>query len=185
MFRSLFRKNKEDEKPSEEDIGSATAGDVIVVAGFSETFGDAYFIVEEINRYEGIDTWYELIGADGDRKVAFEASDNSSLHIAVTEQQQPLGLVRIGVSEDELVRMDDDHSIDNGFVFNDERYSYVNSQEVRFFKGDQTDWEGLYLWEFKGENGENLLSVIKWEGLPFEVYEHKLLSSSLVSLFRK
>jgi hypothetical protein len=185
MFRSLFRKNKEDEKPSEEDIGSATAGDVIVVAGFSETFGDAYFIVEEINRYEGIDTWYELIGADGDRKVAFEASDNSSLHIAVTEQQQPLGLVRIGVSEDELVRMDDDHSIDNGFVFNDERYSYVNSQEVRFFKGNQSDWEGLYLWEFKGENGENLLSVIKWEGLPFEVYEHKLLSSSLVSLFRK
>ncbi len=185
MFRSLFRKNKEDEKPSEEDIGSATAGDVIVVAGFSETFGDAYFIVEEINRYEGIDTWYELIGADGDRKVAFEASDNSSSHIAVTEQQQPLGLVRIGVSEDELVRMDDDHSIDNGFVFNDERYSYVNSQEVRFFKGNQSDWEGLYLWEFKGENGENLLSVIKWEGLPFEVYEHKLLSLSLVSLFRK
>ena len=56
--------------------------------------------------------------------------------------------------------MDDDHSIDNGFVFNDERYSYVNSQEVRFFKGNQSDWEGLYLWEFKGENGENLLSVI-------------------------
>ncbi len=185
MFRSLFRKNKEEINTSEHDIGSGTVGDVIVVSGFSETYDDAYFVIEEINRYEGIDSWHELIGADGDRKMAFETSNNDPSYIAITEQEDAMGLSAIGIPEDELVRMDDEHSIDNTLVFNDERYSYVNSQEVRFFKDNQSSWEGLYLWEFKGESGENLLSVIKWEGLPFEVYQHKLLSSNLVSVYKK
>ena len=188
MFQSLFGKGKKREKPPAEDetIRSARVGDVVVIEGFSLTYEDAYFIIEEVNRYESRSgKWYELIGVEGERRVGIEWSDDDGLFISVTEQEGPLGLASIGLSEDELIRMDEEHSIDNSFEYEGQRYIYRNSQEVRFFKDNQQQWVGLYLWEFVSEDQDTMISVNKWEDVPFEVYVSTSVSPDIVSVYKK
>ena len=188
MFQSLFGKGKKRKKPPAEDqtIRSAQVGDVVVIEGFSPTYEDAYFIIEEVNRYESrVAKWYELIGVDGERRVGIEWSDDDGLFVSVTEQDTPMGLTGVGISEGDLIRMDEEHSIDNSFEYEDQRYFYRNSQEVQFFKDNQQQSVGLYLWEFVSEDQDAMISVNKWEDVPFEVYASTSVSPDIVSVYKK
>ena len=159
---------------------------MVVIEGFSPTYEDAYFIIEEVNRYESrVAKWYELIGVDGERRIGIEWSDDDGLFISVTEQETPMGLTVVGISEDDLIRMDEEHSIDNSFEYEDQRYFYRNSQEVQFFKDNQQQSAGLYLWEFVSEDKDTMISVNKWEDVPFEVYASTSVSPDIVSVYKK
>ena len=88
MFGSLFGRRKKKRRsddassPGDETIRSARVGDVVVITGFSPTLEDAYFITEKLNRYESpLGKWYDLIGVEGERRVAIEWSDDDGLSI--------------------------------------------------------------------------------------------------------
>ena len=190
MFGSLFGKGKKKKSsgaPPDETLRSAQVGDVVVISGFSQTFADAYFIIEKHNRYEAeTGGWHELLGVDGDRHVGIEWSESrDGLFISVTEQDSPMGLSSIGIASDELIRLDEEHSIDNFVTYEGESYFYSNSHEIYYFNDDRGEGEGFYGWDFVSENRNKMISVIKWEGMPFEVYVSEVVSSDLVSVYKK
>ena len=192
MLRSLFG-GKKRRRPSSsessrlgESIGSATVGDTVVISGFSPGLEDAYVLTEKINRYESpVGKWYDLVGSDGDRPIAIEWSNDGDLTIFVSTQESPMALAAVGLTDDELVRMDKEHSLDNALEYEGERYFYGNSYEVFRFEDDRDEGEGFYLWEFFTAGREKTIAVVKWEGMPFEVYASEALSSELVNVFKK
>ena len=191
MFRSLFGKRKkrrpsDPESSPDETIESVRVGDVVVISGFSPTLEDAYVITEKVNRYESpVGKWYDLVGSDGDRRMTIEWSDGDDLSIFVSMQEAPIGLSGIGLTEDELVRIDTEQSIDSYIDHEDERYFYSNSYEVFRFENGGDEGEGFYLWEFFTKERQKTISVVKWEGMPFEVYTSEALSPHLVSVYKK
>ena len=192
MLDSLFGRRKK-RRPSasgspqpDETIRSAGVGDVVVISGFSPTYEDAYFLIESVSRYESaFGKWYELRGADGDRKVGIEWSDGDELFISVTEQDEPMGLATIGIDHDELVRLDEEQSLDNYITYEEKRYLYRNSYEVYYFTDNAGQGEGFYLWEFSNEDRDRMISVVKWEGMPFGVYTSVTVSPALVNVYKK
>ena len=96
-----------------------------------------------------------------------------------------MGLSGIGLTEDELGRMDQEQSIDSYIDYEDERYFYSNSYEVFRFENGGDEGEGFYLWEFFSKERQKTISVVKWEGMPFEVYASEALSPDLVSVYNK
>ena len=175
MFRSMFGGRKK-KRPSssessrvDETLRSARVGDVVVISGFSPTLEDSYVIADKINRYESaLGTWYDLIGSDGDRPVALEWSDDGGrLSILVSVQGSPMGLPVVGLTHDELVRMDEEQSLEDSIEYEGERYAYSNSYEVIRFEDGGQEGEGFYLWEFFTEDRQKTVAVVKWEGAPF------------------
>ena len=192
MLDSLFGRRKKKRQSGEgsstqdETVRSAGVGDVVVIRGFSPSYEDAYFIVEQVNRYESpVGKWHELIGVDGDRRVGIEWSDDDGLFISVTEQQEPMGLTSVGLTHEELVRMDNEHSIDNHFAYEASTYHYGNSYEAYYFKDNGHEGDGFYMWEFTSEDREKMLSVVKWEDAPFEVQTSVVVSPDIVSVYKK
>ena len=192
MFSSLFggkkrrRKSSSESSQVDESIGSARVGDVVVISGFSPDLEDAYVVTEKINRYESsIGKWYDLVGSDGDRPIALEWSNDGGLSIFVCTQESPMALSAVGLTDDELVRMDKEQSLDNFLEHEDQRYFYSNSYEVFRFEDNRDEGEGFYLWEFFTADRDKTIAVVKWEGMPFEVYASDALSPDLVSVFKK
>ena len=192
MFGSLFgkrKKKKSDFKPSVLDDGSirsARIDDVVVITAFSPSSEDAYLIVEKIDRYESaFGKWYEITAAEGERQVAITWSDDDGISITVSEQDEPMGLGAVGIEYDDLVRLDNEQSIENYVTYEGENYFYKNSYEVYYFKDSRGEGDGFYLWEFGNNDHDKALSVIKWEGMPFEVYTSKGVSEHLVSVYKK
>ncbi len=187
VFRSLFggRKRKPT-SPEEDTLANAKAGDVVVIAGFAPNLDDAYFLVESRNRYEAATgDWYELVGVDGDRRVCIEHSgEEASLFISVSEYGVAMSLESLGLDEDRLIEIDEQHSIDNFVDYEGESYYYANSQEVFFFANDSDEGQGYYGWEFMSRDRKKMLAVVKWEGAPFEVYASEVVSPSIVSVYR-
>ena len=192
MVGSWFKRRKrrrtaggESARP-EETIRSAAMGDVVVISGFSPNSEDAYFIVEKVARYESpAGKWYELTGVDGDRRVGIEWSEDDGLMISVSEQDAPMALESVGLSYDELVSMDEEQSVERQIAHDGQRYFYRTSHEVYYF-GENTDkGHPFYIWECLSEDHGGILSVVKWESMPFEVYASKVISPDLVTVYKK
>jgi hypothetical protein len=185
LFGRRKKKPKGPPQP-EETIRTAGVGDVAVISGFSPTYEDAYFLIERVGRYEGPSgSWHELIGVDGDRRVAIEWSEDDGLFITVTEQGSAMGIESVGLSHDELVRMDEENSLSSSFSYEGDRYMYRNSYEAFAAAQGGGEGEGFYIWEFASEDGEKLVSVVKSEGVPFEVYTPVVVAPEIVSVYKK
>ena len=150
MFRSLFggkkgrRPSNSESSRGDDSVRSARVGDVVVISGFSQALEDAYVVTEKINRYESsFGKWYDLVGSDGDRPVAIEWSDDGGLTIFVSTQESPMALSAVGLTNDELIRMDQEQSLDNFLEYEGERYSYSNSYEVFRFEDNRDEGEGF------------------------------------------
>ena len=188
MFRSLFgRKKKASGKgPADDSIRAAGVGDIVFIQGFWEDGADAYLIVEEINRLESAyGESKEVVGVDGERRASLEWTEDGGLHISATTQDRPLGLSAIGLDYETLVEWDDYKSIENSIEYEGLRYFYRNSYEVLHFKGDSLDGEGFWIWEFIRDDEEGAVTVVKWEGLPFEVYASANIPPHLVTVYKK
>lgn len=206
MFRSLFgrggkRKRERVESPRDDSIRSARTGDVVLIPGFWETGEDAYLIVERVNRLKSAyGESRELECDDAGRRVGIEWSeDEDGLHILITRQDRAMGLSAVGLDYDTLVAWDDHKSIENSVEYDGAAYHYRNSYETLYRKGggdsdrktagdgddgDYEDWEGFYVWEFVSDDGATV-TVVKWEGRPFEVYAAASVPPHLVTVYHK
>lgn len=191
MFRSLFgRKSKNRPAVSPDlslgdSIKDARVGDVFTIQGLSLETDNVYFLIEKVDRYENPSgVWYEITGADGDQQVWVEWSEGDELFVTATDDRRPVGLPSIGLTEEELIRLDEENSIDNFVNVNDDRYFYRASSEAFYFKDNRGDGDGFYLWDFKSEDDRRVLSVTKWEGLPFEGFFGEVISPDNVTLYQ-
>ena len=167
-------------------ISSAQAGDVVVVQGLSLDLDDAYLVVEHVSRYAGSGIeWRELAAADASRRVWLEWSgDGDELFVTAATERRPVGLDTIGLTEDDLIALDEAHSIDNGVVIEARRYSYRNSFEAFYYQSDRAaEGEGFYIWEFLADDGRDMLAITKFEGLPFEAHFSEIIDPDNVALY--
>ncbi len=191
MFRSLFgrkTKNRPSTSPDlslSDSIKDAKAGDVFTIQGLSLEYDDVYFFIEKIDRYESPSgVWYEITGADGDNQVWVEWSQGDELFVTATDDRRPVGISSIGLAEEELIRLDEENSIDNFIDVDNDRYFYRASSEAFYFKDNLGQGDGFYLWEFISEDERRVLSVTKWDGLPFESFSGEVISPDNVTLYK-
>ena len=190
MLRSLFgRGRKRPTTPSprvETSIRDARVGDVLVIQGLALEYDDCYFVVENVHRYGGNRiTWYELIVADAENRIWLEWSeDGNDLFITATDDRRPVGLESLGLSEDDLLSMDERRSIDRSITVDGLRYIYRNSFEAFYFRDNRpTDGEGFYMWEFLSEDESRTLAVTKFEGVPFEAHFSEIVPPENVHFY--
>ena len=190
MLRSLFGRGKKKQEPTsarlECTIRDARVGDVVVVKGFALEYEDCYFVVENVHRYGGSGiAWYELVVADAENRLWLEWSeDGAGLFVTATDNRRPVGLESIGLTESRLLDMEESRSIDRSVEADGLKYFYRNSFEAFYFQDNRpTDGEGFYLWEFLSDDESKVLSIAKFEGVPFEVHFAEIIPSENVLLY--
>lgn len=186
MFKSLFgkKKPKRDDASVVETLKDARVGDVFTVTGLELEYEDSYFIIEKLNRYASQHSeWYELLGVDGDLRLWLSYSGGPDLYVTATPDDRAMGLAQIGVTESDLVRMDNEHAIDNTVSHEGDVFHYKNSGEVFFFEDNRGDGHGHYLWEFESDDGSRVLSIDKWEGRPFHGYVSDVVPADNVAVY--
>jgi len=188
LYMAMRKKNKSLASESKTSnlsglgIKDASKGDVVVISGASETYDDINFNVDRLNRYESHDeTWYELSGMGGGKRIFLEWYEDDELEISI-QRESGLGIEEIGLTEKQLIQMDDNPSRSNFVEYKGNQWHYVESTEVTYFKDDSSDGEGFYLWRF--QNNDLQLFVEKYEGDPFEVGISENVSSSRVKIYR-
>ncbi len=191
MLRSLFGKGKRrggrasDSAPQDDSIRAAKVGDVVSITGLALEYDDLYFFIEKIDRYSSdADTWYELLCVDGDTRVWIDWTDGYDLFVTATDDPSPVGLGSIGLTEEELIELDEAHSIDNNIDVDGDNYYYRNSSEVLFHQDNRGQGEGFYQWDFIREQGDRVLSISKWEGKPFEVVFTEVIAPDRITLYK-
>tara|TARA_Y100000588_G_C14126398_1_gene869599 strand:- start:411 stop:977 length:567 start_codon:yes stop_codon:yes gene_type:complete len=188
MLRGLFgskKKNSTDSEDSDPTIQSAEIGDILVINGFSYPLEDSYLLIEKITEYQGSSGyWHELVCVENDIRTSIEFSQEDELFITATDQTSPLSIDAIGITEEILTRMDEEHSRSNSFFYEGIEYVYSNSYEA-CVKGKTYEETGFYIWEFSSVDGQSLLSVIKSSGVPFEVYTPRILDTENISVYKQ
>ncbi len=188
MLRSLFGRKK---KPSgieikDDSIRSAGVGDVIHIVGWWETGEDAYLIVQQTNKLKSpFGESNEVVCEDGGRRALIEWTDSGGLSIFMTQQAKPMGLSSIGMDEPTLAEWDQYKSIENRIEFDGSVYYYHRSHESRFFENGRGEGDDLWVWEFVREDDGGAITVLKYEGLPFEVYESVAVDPRIVTVYHK
>ena len=189
MLRSLFGRGKKRREPvvpaPDESIRAARLGDVLTINGFSVEYDERLFFIERIHRYSSAaDTWHELLCVEGDDRLWIDWTDGSELSITVTEDTGPAGLTATGLTEDDLIQLDEEHSIDNYVTIDGDNYYYRNSAEVVFFRDSKGPGDAFYQWDFIREQGDMALTITKWEGRPFEVAFSEAIAPESISLYQ-
>lgn len=164
------------------EFGSVRAyrGDEIVVARAGDV-GDLRFTVEKIHRYvSGDDEWFEVGGSYNGREVFVEQHTAGAVLINLSASTPSLG--ELGLSEDDLVRMDENRSSSESFFYDGTEWHYRESQEVGWFNDGNPEAEGYYNWDFVDSTGERFLSVEKWEGEPFETILSRVFPADAVKV---
>lgn len=160
---------------SEPDLSSlgivdARHGDTVSVVGRGDEFDDLDFVVDRRNRYQGgSSTWYEVSGRYRGRRVYIEWYDDDELEVVGTLRDCDLTLADLGLTEQDLIRMDESQSRSEGFEHDGARFRYEDSGEIGYFRDGQGEGEGYYNWDFVEEGGDRLVFIEKWEDDPFEV----------------
>jgi hypothetical protein len=187
MLRKLFGRKQRPQRPTSpptDSIRDVRLGDVLVIQGLSPEYADAFFFIEQMHRYEGpAGTSYEIVAADGDNKVWVEWSDEDGLFVTMSYNRRAWSLSSLGLTEDELIQLDEDHSFDNYITLEDQRYYYRHSFEAGYFKDNRGAGEDFYVWDFMAEDESRVLAISKWEGLPFEGHFSEVISPHSVTLY--
>lgn len=175
-----------DRLAADNSIRAAQVGDVVVVRGLSLDLDDAYLVIEQVHRCVGNGSeWREVVAADARRHVRLECSgEGPDLFVTVATNRWPVGLDSIGLTEDDLIALDEAHSIDNGVVIEERRYSYRNSFEAFHYPNDRDEeGEGFYVWEFVADDGRDMLAITKFEGIPFEAHFSEIIDPDDVLVY--
>ena len=189
MLRSLFGRGRNRREPvapaPDESIRSARVGDVLTISGYSVEYDDRLLFIERVHRYSSpSDTWYELLCVEGDAHLWIDWTDGRELSVTVTEDTGPSGLTATGLTEDDLIQLDEEHSIDNYVTIDGDNYYYRNSAEVLFFRDNSGPGEAFYQWDFLREQGDLALTITKWEGRPFEVVFSEAIAPESITLYQ-
>ncbi len=189
MLRSLFGRGKRRPQAAGQRVVSsirdARVGDVVTIQGFALEYDDCYFVVENVHRYGGGMVWFEVVAADASNRIWLEWSDDGpDLFVTATDDRRPVGLETIGITEPELMEMDQQHSIDRFIVVEGQRYYYRNSFEAFYFRDNRAgEGEGFYMWDFLSEDESTCLAITKFEGAPFEAHFSSVIPAESIQLY--
>ena len=130
------------------------------------------------------DTWYELLCVDGDTRLWIDWTDGSDLFVTMTPDEGAVGLGITGLSEEDLIQLDEEHSIDNYVEIEGEVYRYRTSSEVTFYRDSRGPGETFYQWDFITEHGDWTLAITKGQGRPFEAVFSEVVAPESITLYK-
>ena len=129
---------------------------------------------------EGGDTWYELEGEIGSRKVWIEIEEDDGLEVSITLRK--LKLSDIGLEKQDLKRIDNDE--EGGFTFEGQKYSYDDSGKATFLRyGEESNTEKVYYWDFEGDDEKHMISVEQWEDNRYDVSYSESIRPSQIKVY--
>ena len=190
LFYMAMRKKSKVKRPSLESsslanlptIKNARSGDTLILSGASENYEDVSLTVDRMNRYEvDSDSWYELSGLWSGKRIFLEWCEDDELEVGI-QRKTGLGIEDIGITEEDLSRMDDQRSRSNFIEYDGQKWYYRESSEVGYFKDDGPEGEGFYMWQFESDDFQ--LFVEKYEVDPFEVGISEKINPSRIKVFR-
>jgi hypothetical protein len=187
----IFKKSKSKPPPiPQRDLASlgitdARVGDSIAILAAGDDFEDLEFVVDRRNRYEsGNEEWFELSGMYKGRRVFVEYYEDDEIEVSVNLARREISLSDLGLSEADLIRMDEERSSANGFDYDGQSWKYGSSEEVGYFKDGRGEGEGYYCWNFRSDDGKRELFIEKWEGDPFEGGIAEMTNPQDVKIYR-
>lgn len=189
MLGSLFgRKRKKPlaDASASENIRDAEKGDVFTVTGHDLEYEDAYFVVEQVNRYSSAaGTWREALGADGESKVWVSWSEEAGTqYVTVCPDDRPVGLEALGLGEADMIRLDDEQSISNYVTVDGADFYYRFSAETTLYEGG-AGGQAFYMWDLVSEDDARVLTIDKWEGLPFRARFSDVVPPESITLYKQ
>lgn len=165
-------------------IQDARIGDIVLIRAAGDEFEDLSFSVDRKHRYEsGRGKAYEISGLYKNRRVHVEWSDEDILEIAVGKKSN-IPLSKIGLTEDDLVKMDENQDEAHTFNYDGSAWRFAGSGEIVFFENNGRDGEGYYNWDFESDDATRKLSIEKWEEDPFEAGVAESVAPEDVTILR-
>ena len=189
MMRSLFGRGKKRRDPvapaPDESIRAARLGDVLTINGFSVEYDERLFFIERIHRYSSsADTWHELLCVEGDDRLWIDWTDGRELSVTVTEDTGPAGLTATGLTEDDLIQLDEEQFHRQ---LRDHRWRKLLLSKQRrgaVLPGQQGAWRCLLPVGFHQGAGRYGPDHNQVGGRPFEVVFSKAIAPESISLYQ-
>lgn len=156
----------------EEALSSAEATNDITKVGPGGVlkippFGEERLPIEThvITRHRMMDDdkipFYALECEHGTRKLTVEWSiEGGDLYVVAGYEKGQPKLRDLGLTEDDLVRFDDDE--EGKFKWGGTTWYYEYSGEVDYFEDDGHEAETYYAWEFESDDESRYLSIERW-----------------------
>jgi hypothetical protein len=194
VLRKLSGKGKKGGSPPpipQQDLANLTikdamVGDIVSLSGFGADYDDVDFVIEKRNRYaQGRYEWYELLGVYMGKQVWIEWEEDDELYVTATSPDREIRLSVLNITEEDLARMDAEESSDNFVEYEGRKFYFDESAETFFYKDCSGQGEGFYLWDFESEDGEEIISVEKWEGEPFSVFSGKIIKPYNIKVYKR
>ena len=174
-------KSSEPVKPYKKDdlrIENAGAGAVIHLTGIGPELDEFDLKVIAKHTYrQGESTWYEFECDKGTDKVWLDMEEDDELELAISLRE--LKLRDIGLSKEDLVKMDDDE--EGSFDFEGEKYWLEDSDSAVFYRySDDKNADKFYYWDFEADSGGKYIGVEKWTDGSYDIrYSEKIKPSQL------
>lgn len=167
------------------DITKADVGDmVILVGGNPETFEDVNLNIDRRDRYEwGQEIWHEISGKYNGRRFFVEVTEDDDVELFVGRGIN-VSLEDIGITEDDLERMDNDRDGSNFVEYEGEKFYYDGSHAVNFFKRGKGQGEEFYTWDFRTKDGRKTLGFEAWTDEPPEGGLMEMVDPERVKVYR-
>ena len=191
IYFAVGKKSKDDDEIiepksfAELNVLDSAVGDSITIHGAGDSFQDLNFTVDRKDRYEaGGDEWFEVSGRYKGRRVFVEITDDDDIEVLVNLANTEITLGDLGMTEEDLVRVDETHDSSVSFSYNNSVWQFEWSGEIGYFKNCGGEGEGYYNWDFTEKGGSRKISIEKWEDEPFKVILSRNVNSDDVEVFR-
>jgi hypothetical protein len=176
-------------KPAEDlanlKITDARVGDMVSVTAAGDDFGDLEFKIDRHNQYQaGEKRWVELGGMYRERRIYLEVVDEDELEVVAVLNPNKLTNDDLGLSEQDLTELDERQNTGDNFEFDGKLFYYRFSREVMLYRDGAAQPTGYYMWEFREDGGNRILTVRKGEGEPFTVSLGTRVNPGDITLYR-
>ncbi len=162
-------------------IDEADIGSRVLVGGVGGR--DVEFVIDQRSRYEvDGENWFELSGRSGIGRIYVELVEEGSCVVDFGDAK--MGLEAVGLTEGDLVRMDEGNGEGEGLEYEGSVFAYEDSFECCYYENCRGGGERYYSWEFIEDDGGRVLWVEKYEGEGFEASVGYVLDASDFVVYR-
>lgn len=187
LFSKLFRRERPKLETVELETGldSLCVGDLLVVQGFESDLDDAMLEVTNIHSYTANgQTWWEAVASDRTRQLRVEWwGEGEDLDVAASREFTPVGLDAVGITEEDLVKLDEENSLDNRLTALGRLWHYRNSYEATFHRDRREQGVSFWMWDLVADDGTEVMAVSKFENAPFEVHFATVIDPDTIEVY--
>lgn len=161
-------------------------GDTVIITAAGHKYDDLNVTIERKHRYETKkDKWFEATAPYRSGRAGIEVYQEDEMpKVRVSLPQENITLDDLRLTEEDLIRMDDNQSHPETIEFDCSRWKFQESDEVRFFEDSNRNSESYYSWEFVEENNARILYIEKWEDEPFSAGVSTIVNPNDIRIFR-